>query len=70
LEEQIASLEAAVIASHRDNEASLRLASISGVAAITASAIVASVADVHQFKSTRHFAAWLGLTPRSHSFAA
>jgi len=67
LDEQIASLEAAVIASHRDNEASRRLASIPGVGPITASAIVASVADAHQFKSARHFAAWLGLTPRSHS---
>jgi transposase len=60
-------LEAAVIASHRDNEASRRLASIPGVGPITASAIVASVAEAHQFKSARHFAAWLGLTPRSHS---
>ena len=66
-EEQIATLEAAVIASHRDNEASHRLASIPGVGPITASAIVASVADAHQFKSARHFAAWLGLTPQPHS---
>jgi len=55
LEEQIASLEAAVIAGHRDNGASRRLASIPGVGPITASAIVASVADAHQFKSARHF---------------
>src|SRR5690348_18168830 len=34
---------------------------------ITASAIVASVANAHHFKSATHFAAWLGLTPRSHS---
>ena len=67
LEKQIESLEAAVIASHRENEVSRRLVSIPGVGPITASAIVASVADAHQFKSARHFAAWLGLTPRSHS---
>jgi transposase len=64
LEERIASLEAAVIASNRDNEASRRLASIGP---ITDSAIVASVADAHQSKSARHLAAWLDLTPRSHS---
>ena len=64
LEKQIESLDAAVIASHRDNEVSRRLASIPGVGPITASAIVASVADARQFKSARHFAAWLGLTPR------
>jgi transposase len=60
-------LEAAIVASHRDNEASRRLTSIPDVGRITASAIVASVADARQFKSARHFAAWLGLTPRSHS---
>jgi transposase len=57
LDDQIANLEAAVIASHRENEASRRVASIPGVGPITASAIVASVADAHQFKSARHFAA-------------
>jgi transposase len=67
LDERIMSLEATIVASHRNNEVSRRLASIPGVGPITASAIVASVADAHQFKSARHFAAWLGLTPRSHS---
>jgi transposase len=66
LGERIASLEAAIVASHRKNEVSRRLASVPGVGPIIASAIVASVADAHQFKSARHFAAWLGLTPRSH----
>jgi transposase len=64
---RIAGLEAAIVASHRNNEVSRRLASIPGVGPITASAIVASVADARQFQSARHFAAWLGLTPRSHS---
>ena len=36
-----------------------------GVGPITASAIVASVADAHQF-NRRQFAAWLGLTPSNH----
>lgn len=31
---------------------------------MTATAIVAAVGDGNQFKSSRHFAAWLGLTPR------
>jgi transposase len=67
LDGQITNLEAAIVASHRANEASRRLATIPGVGPITASAIVASVANAYQFKSARHFAAWLGLTPRSHS---
>jgi len=49
---------------HKNNEASQRLASAPGVGPMTASAIVAAVGDGHQFKSARHFAAWLGLTPR------
>lgn len=67
LGEQVAALEAQIVAAHRRDETSRRLASIPGVGPITASALVASVTDAHQFKSARHFAAWLGLTPRSHS---
>ena len=67
LGKQIATLEAAIIVNHRENEVSRRLASIPGVGPITASALAASIADASQFKSARHFAAWLGLTPRSHS---
>ena len=67
LAKQINALDAQIVALHRHNETSRRLASIPGVGPITASALVASVADARQFKSARHFAAWLGLTPRSHS---
>lgn len=34
---------------------------------LTATAISASAGDLHRFASGRHFAAWLGLTPREHS---
>jgi transposase len=43
---------------------SRRLASAPGVGPLTATAIVAAVGDSRQFKSARHFAARLGLTPR------
>lgn len=52
---------------HRANEVSQRLATIPGIGPITASAIVAAVPDATLFKSSRQFAAWLGLTPKSHS---
>ncbi len=52
---------------HRANEVSQRLATIPGIGPITASAIVAAVLDATLFKSSRQFAAWLGLTPKSHS---
>jgi transposase len=34
---------------------------------VIATALAATMADAQQFKSGRHFAAWLGLVPRQHS---
>jgi transposase len=34
---------------------------------LTATALVAAVGDVQRFPSARHFASYLGLTPREHS---
>nr|WP_245540839.1 transposase [Octadecabacter antarcticus] len=34
---------------------------------MTASAIIASIGDGHQFSNGREFAAWLGLTPANKS---
>jgi transposase len=51
----------------RSNEASRRLATIPGIGSITASAIVATVASATEFKSPRHFAAFLGLTSKQCS---
>lgn len=47
--------------------ASQQLMSVPGVGAITATALLASVGDPHQFRNGRQFAAWLGLTPRQHT---
>jgi transposase len=60
-------VEEQLMAWHRSNEVSCRLATIPGVGPITASAIVATVADARQFKSGRQFAAWLGLVPQQRS---
>ena len=38
-----------------------------GIGPITASAMVASLPDVSDFKSARDLSAWLGLTPKPHS---
>src|SRR6201987_5561800 len=67
LQKRIKQIEQAVRARHRSNEASRRLATIPGVGSITASAIVATVANATEFKSARHFAAFLGLTPKQCS---
>jgi transposase len=44
-----------------------RLRSIPGVGLLTATALVAFIGDVNRFPSGRHFASYLGLTPREHS---
>jgi transposase len=43
------------------------LLQISGIGILTATALYASVADIHAFKSGRQVACWLGLTPREYS---
>jgi transposase len=67
IEAEIEKIEAEILKWHRSNEASRRLATIPGIGPITASAIAASVPDASLFRSGRQFAAWLGLTPKSHS---
>lgn len=44
-----------------------RLRTIPGVGLLTGTALVASVGDVQRFPSARHFASYLGLTPRERS---
>ncbi len=44
-----------------------RLLRIPGVGPLTATALRASVVDIHRFPSGRHFASWLGLTSREYS---
>ena len=52
---------------HHNDADSQRLERIPGIGPITASALVASIADIHAFKNARQLAAWLGLVPRQHS---
>lgn len=60
-------IEERLVALHRTDPVSRRLASIPGVGPITAMAIASTVPDPSVFRSGREFAAWLGLTPKSHS---
>jgi transposase len=64
---RIAELDKEIVARHRADEASRRLATIPGIGPITASAIAAAVPDAKAFKSGRQFAAWLGLVPGQSS---
>jgi transposase len=51
----------------RDNELARRAQTRQGIGAITASALVATVGNGHDFKNGRQFAAWLGLVPSQYS---
>jgi transposase len=67
LEVEIGHLDRRVLAWHRADATSRRLATIPGIGPVTASAIVASVTDPSMFKSGREFAAFFGLVPRQSS---
>lgn len=60
-------LERRLLAWHRQDQISQRLATIPGVGIISATALSASVSDPSLFRSGREFAAFLGLVPRQNS---
>ncbi|MET4608370.1 transposase [Bradyrhizobium sp. JR4.1] len=64
---QIDKLERGIVGEVKRDEDMRRLITIPGVGAITAASVKALVPDPEGFKSGRHFAAWLGLTPKPHS---
>ena len=51
----------------KDSPVITRLRTIPGVGLLTATALFAFVGDMNRFRSGRHFASYLGLTPREHS---
>ena len=51
----------------RDNALARRAHTCPGIGSITASAVVATVGNGHDFKNGRQFSAWLGLVPRQYS---
>ena len=67
IETAVAALERQLLAWHKTNPVSQRLASIPGIGPIIATAIATTVADPKVFRSGREFAAWLGLVPRQNS---
>lgn len=67
LDDSIRALERQIKAAVGENAAACRIMQVPGVGPITASAVVAAVADPRQFRSGRGFAAWLGLTPRQNN---
>jgi transposase len=67
IEAQIAKLDRSILAAHRSDPVSTRLAGIPGIGPIVASCLSASIPDASLFQGSREFAAYLGLVPRQHS---
>ena len=67
LDRQVKEFEAQIKAWHQGSELSRKLEKIPGIGPLTASALVASIADARSFKNGRQLAAWLGLVPKQDS---
>ena len=62
-------VEAKLLAWHRADERSRRLAQIPGVGPVGATLLTMKTPAPEAFRSGRQFAAWIGLTPKDHSTA-
>jgi len=67
LSTEIKSLDAQLLAWHRQSALSQRLQTIPGVGVLTATAMAASIPNATVFRSGRQFAAFLGLVPKQNS---
>ena len=66
-EMRLATIEAKLVARYKADPRSRLLATIPGVGPVGAVSFTLKVPDATVFRSGRHFAAWLGITPREHS---
>jgi len=67
LNTKLREIEARLMAWHRQDQTSQCLATIPGIGPIGGVSFALKVPDPKGFRSARHFAAWLGITPREHS---
>jgi transposase len=67
IERRLEMVEGQLIALARQTPAVDRLMKVPGIGLLTATALVGLVGDFRRFPSGRHFASYLGLTPREHS---
>lgn len=66
---ELRALETQLLAWHRQNETSRRLAEVPSIGPVGATLLTMKVPDPGAFRCGRDFAAWLGLTPKDHSTA-
>lgn len=64
LDEDIKQLEKQIQSWFKHDEDCQRIAKVPGIGPLTATALIASMGDASAFKSSREFAAWVGMVPR------
>jgi transposase len=64
LNAQLAAIEKQLASWHKKHEPSQRLETVPGIGLLSATALCALAPDPSLFKNGRHFAAWIGLTPK------
>src|SRR6266446_4189078 len=69
VEIKLKAIEARLMAWHRHDQTSQCLATIPGIGPIGGVSFALKVPDAKAFHSGRHFAAWVGITPRENSTA-
>ena len=67
LEQRIEECDVHISAHAKTSLAAQRIQQLSGVGALTASAVVATVSQASNYRNGRQLAAWAGLVPRQHS---
>jgi transposase len=67
LERRIKEVEGQLKRLTRDDPSVQRVQTVSGIGLLTSTALVASAVEAKNFKSGRHLASWIGLTPREYS---
>ena len=67
LEQRINTLTDRIEAAAKQNEVCRKLAAVPGIGPLTATALVAAVADGSMFRRARDLSAWLGLVPQQRS---
>ena len=65
--EKLDELELKVKESNKRNDMISKLQKIPGIGPLTASAMIATIGNFHEFKNGRELAAFLGVVPRQHS---
>lgn len=67
LEQRIADVDRSLASTAKDDPVIAQLESLPGIGWVTATAVRASIGDIHRFKTGRVLSSWLGFTPKEHS---